>query len=134
MSGLAAAFVSLSGAVKHIHFTIESANSSAACTEQYLCLQRYPAALYRVKSLTLHLCSREKQEYEQLEGKIDGLSSNKAALEQKLSQLAGNGEKYEEMLQISQRLAALVAEIDSQTERWLELADRAEQHSASVAL
>ena len=76
------------------------------------------------------MCCREKQEYEKLEGKIDGLSSNKVALEQQLSQLAGNGEKYEEMLQVSQRLAALVAEIDSQTERWLELADRAEQHSA----
>lgn len=76
------------------------------------------------------MCCREKQEYEQLEGKIDGLSSNKAALEQELSRVSGNGEKYEEMLQISQRLATLVAEIDSQTERWLELADRAEQHSA----
>lgn len=76
------------------------------------------------------MCCREKQEYEQLEGKIDGLSSNKAALEHQLSQLAGNGDKYEEMQQATQRLAALVAEIDSQTERWLELADRAEQHSA----
>lgn len=82
-------------------------------------------------SRSFSICGcREKQEYEQLEGKIDGLSSNKTALEQELSQLAGNGEKYEEMLQVSQRLAALVAEIDSQTERWLELADRAEQHSA----
>lgn len=76
------------------------------------------------------MCCREKQEYEQLEGKIDGLSSSKAAMEQQLSQLAGNGEKYEEMLQVSQKLAALVAEIDAQTERWLELADRAEQHAA----
>lgn len=76
------------------------------------------------------MCCREKQEYEQLEGKIDGLSSSKVAMEQQLSQLAGNGEKYEEMLQVSQKLAALVAEIDAQTERWLELADRAEQHAA----
>ena len=75
---------------------------------------------------------REKQEYEKLEGKIDGLSSNKAAMEQQLSELAGNGEKYEEMLQVSQRLAGLVAEIDSHTERWLELADRAEQHNGSA--
>ena len=79
---------------------------------------------------TVYDC-REKQEYAQLESKIDGLSSTKEDLEQQLSQLAGNGEKYDEMLQVTSKLAALTVEIDSQTERWLELADRAEQHATT---
>ncbi len=80
----------------------------------------------------LHGCgfSREKQEYAQLESQIDGLSSTKDNLEQQLTQLAGNAGKHDEMLLISERLAALVVDIDNRTERWLELADRAEQHTA----
>lgn len=74
---------------------------------------------------------REKQEYAQLESKIDGLSSTKEDLEQQLSQLAGDAEKYDDMLQVTSKLAALTMEIDSQTERWLELADRAEQHAGT---
>lgn len=76
--------------------------------------------------MQLGWCCREKQEYEKLESQIDGLSTTKDTLEQELSQLAGSGGKHEEMLQISQRLAALVVEIDISTDRWLELADRAE--------
>lgn len=87
--------------------------------------------LYSVLVFTSGIkCCREKQELEQLEGTIDDLGSSKAALERELDQLAGCGEKYEETLQISQRLASLVAEIDAKTERWLVLADRAEQHAA----
>lgn len=73
---------------------------------------------------------REKQEYAQLESQIDGLSSTKDTLEQQLTQLAGNAGKHDEMLLISERLAALVVDIDNRTERWLELADRAEQHTS----
>ena len=95
---------------------------------------RVDSLRFALCSIRLHnlgiMCCREKQELEQLEGSIDGLGSSKAALERELDQLAGRGEKYEEMLQISQRLAALVTEIDAKTERWLDLADRAEQHSA----
>lgn len=101
----------------------KSADSDAAGVVPFSFNQQH------LRCSSTNMCCREKQEYEKLEGKIDGLSSNKAALEQQLSELAGNREKYEEMLQVSQRLAVLVAEIDSQTERWLELADRAEQHS-----
>lgn len=68
---------------------------------------------------------REKQEYAQLETQIDGLSTTKDSLEQELTALAGRGGKHGEMQLISERLAALVVEIDSRTERWLELADRA---------
>lgn len=71
---------------------------------------------------------REKQEYAQLESQIDGLSSTKDNLEQQLTQLAGNAGKHDEMLLISEQLAALMVDIDNRTERWLELADRAEQH------
>ncbi len=80
----------------------------------------------------LHGCGfhREKQEYAQLEYQIDGLSSTKDNLEQQLTQLAGNAGKHDEMLLISERLAALVVDIDNRTERWLELADRAEQHTS----
>ncbi len=73
---------------------------------------------------------REKQECAQLESQIDGLSSTKDNLEQQLTQLAGNAGKHDEMLLISERLAALVVDIDNRTERWLELADRVEQHTA----
>ena len=80
----------------------------------------------------LHGCAfhREKQEYAQLESQIDGLSSTKDNLEQQLTQLAGNAGKHDEMLLISERLAALVVDLDNRTERWLELADRAEQHTS----
>lgn len=78
------------------------------------------------------LCDcREKQEYEQLETQIDGLSTTKDSLQHQLGQLAGSGGSHEEMLQLSERLANLVTEIDTRTDRWLELADRAEQHLAA---
>ena len=70
------------------------------------------------------LSYKEKREYEQLEDKIPELEAEKEALEKVLY---GNPPSdYSEMQQLSERLAGLTTAIDTATERWMELAERAE--------
>lgn len=70
------------------------------------------------------LSYKEKREYEQLEAQIPELEAEKAAIETTLYGNPPSG--YSEVQQLSERLAELTSAIDAATERWLELAERAE--------
>lgn len=69
------------------------------------------------------LSFNEKREYEQLEAQIPAWEAEKAAIEAQLYGSSPDG--YDEVKQLSERLAALTTRIDQATERWLELAERA---------
>ncbi|MCC3449742.1 MULTISPECIES: ABC-F family ATP-binding cassette domain-containing protein [unclassified Microcoleus] len=64
----------------------------------------------------------DKREYEQLETKIPKLEAEKAEIEKILSNNAPSG--FAEVKKLSDRLAKLTHEIDTATERWLDLAER----------
>ena len=64
---------------------------------------------------------KEKQEYERLEQEIDVLETEKATLEELLS---SGGLSHEELLNKSTRIGEIMDEINSKTERWIELGDR----------
>ncbi|MEM1309474.1 MAG: ABC-F family ATP-binding cassette domain-containing protein [Cyanobacteria bacterium P01_H01_bin.153] len=70
------------------------------------------------------LSYREKREYEQLEVQIPELEAEKNALEQQLYDNAAAD--YAKIKTLSEQLATLTQAIDTATERWLELAERAE--------
>jgi len=70
------------------------------------------------------LSYKEKREYEQLETQIPELEAEKDSLEKKLYNDAPSD--YSEMQQLSEKLAELSHAIDTATERWMELAERAE--------
>ncbi|MEM9979191.1 MAG: ABC-F family ATP-binding cassette domain-containing protein [Cyanobacteria bacterium P01_D01_bin.2] len=67
---------------------------------------------------------KEKREYASLEEKIPALEDEKETLEKRL--YADPPSDYGEMQTLSQRLADLTTEIDTATERWMELAERME--------
>ncbi len=70
------------------------------------------------------LSYKEKREYEHLETHIPHLEAEKEALEKRLySNPPGD---YEAMQALSEKLAELSTTIDTATERWLELAERAD--------
>ena len=68
-----------------------------------------------------NLSSWEKREFEQLEGKIAQLESEKAKLEKSLYNSPPGG--YTEVQKLSDRLESLNKAIDTATERWIELAE-----------
>ena len=68
---------------------------------------------------------REKSEYVDLEQEIEKLSEEKEAMEALIAKSAQTGD-FEKAAQLSEDLGALAARIDSKSERWLELAERAE--------
>ena len=70
------------------------------------------------------LSYKEKREYEQLETQIPELEAEKEALEKRL--YSDPPSEYGEMQALSETLAELTAAIDTATERWMELAERAE--------
>jgi ATP-binding cassette subfamily F protein uup len=70
------------------------------------------------------LSYKEKREYEQLETYIPEMEAAKAALEKTLYTNAPAD--YSEMQQLSEKLAELSQAIETATERWMELAERAE--------
>ncbi|HEY9886887.1 MAG TPA: ABC-F family ATP-binding cassette domain-containing protein [Candidatus Obscuribacterales bacterium] len=70
------------------------------------------------------LSYKEKREYEQLETQIPAMEAEKIALEKTLYHNAPAD--YSEMQQLSEKLATLSHAIEAATERWLELAERAE--------
>ena len=67
------------------------------------------------------LSNFEKREYEKLETKIAQLETDKEKLEQ---DLAMNCSNFHLVQELSDKLALLSKEIDTNTERWLELAER----------
>ena len=68
------------------------------------------------------LSFNEKYEFEQLEQEIPVLEAKKAELEAELAEVASDHEKLQA---ISAQLGALVDELDTKSERWLELAEYA---------
>jgi ATP-binding cassette subfamily F protein uup len=76
------------------------------------------------KAKPKQLSYKEKREYEQLEAQIPELEAEKEAIEK---QLYGNPPSdYEAVTALSEKLAELTHTIDVSTERWMELAERAE--------
>ena len=70
------------------------------------------------------LSYKEKREYEQLETHIPEMEAEKEVIEKRLY---GNPPSdFDEITHLSEKLAELSASIDSATERWMELAERAE--------
>ncbi|MGB3294472.1 MAG: ABC transporter C-terminal domain-containing protein [Phormidesmis sp.] len=65
--------------------------------------------------------NKEKREYASLENKIPQLEAKKAELEKLLYPEPPSD--YSELQKLSAEIAAIAAEIDTATERWLELAD-----------
>jgi ATP-binding cassette subfamily F protein uup len=70
------------------------------------------------------LSYKEKREYEHLETHIPTLEADKETIEKRLYNDAPSN--YEEVTRLSEQLAALSAQIDAATERWMELAERLE--------
>jgi ATP-binding cassette subfamily F protein uup len=70
------------------------------------------------------LSYKEKREYEQLEAQIPALEAEKEDIEATLYGKPPSG--YSEVQALSERLAELTTAIDTATERWMELAERAE--------
>lgn len=69
------------------------------------------------------LSNKEKREFDQLEVKIPQMEAEKAQVEQQL--YPEPPDDFAELQQLSERLAALSTEIDSATERWMELSELA---------
>ena len=65
--------------------------------------------------------NKEKREYASLENKIPQLEAKKAELENLLYPTPPSD--YEELQSLSEALAAISEEIDTATERWMELAE-----------
>lgn len=63
----------------------------------------------------------ERLEFEKLEKEIGELESEKAGLAEKLSKTDSN----DELMEISEKLDALMKKLDAKTERWMELAEYA---------
>ncbi len=68
------------------------------------------------------LSYKEKREYDGLEDVIAELESKKAALE---SAMSGSGIDHEEMTRLATELGEVTQEIETKTERWIELDERA---------
>ena len=66
------------------------------------------------------LSFNEKREFERLEAEIPELEAEKAALE---TEMSSGTLSTEELIAKSERIAALIEEIDSKSMRWLELSE-----------
>lgn len=66
---------------------------------------------------------KEKHELEQLEKELPRLEADKKMWEDKL---ASNITDHEELIQVTEKLGAVVAELDEKTMRWLELSEMAQ--------
>lgn len=78
--------------------------------------QKIPAATEQPKKLTF----KEKFELEQLEKDMPKLQEEKKSLEEKL----GITQDYTELQKASDRISAIIAELDEKEMRWLELSER----------
>jgi ABC transport system ATP-binding/permease protein len=83
-----------------------------------------PAANSATTNKSRRLSNYERREYEQLETKIAKMETQKEKLEKNLYHNPPSG--FDQVQQLSEELAALNEEIDTATERWLELAEREE--------
>lgn len=101
-----------------------SNHQGTAVNEQSPPQQNPPGSSTSQKTQTKKLSYKEKREYEQLEAQIPELETEKEALEKTL--YTQPPDDYEEMQALSEALATLTHTIDTATERWLELAERAE--------
>jgi len=79
--------------------------------------QNQPVASNKSRKLSF----KEKQEYERLEKQIPEMEAQKEELEESLYNHPPS--EYSQMKQLTERLGQLTQEIDTATERWLELAD-----------
>jgi ABC transporter C-terminal domain len=68
---------------------------------------------------------REKEEYGQLEGKIEAACTQKEDLEARIAETAQLGD-FQKVAELTEDLGKLTERIDAMTDRWLELAERAE--------
>jgi ATP-binding cassette subfamily F protein uup len=66
------------------------------------------------------LSNWERREFEELEGKISQLETDKSEVEKTLANMAGN---YSQVQKLYEQLEKLKQDIDIATERWLELAE-----------
>ena len=76
-----------------------------------------PSAIPMAKKVS----NKEKREYESLESKIPKLEAKKEKLEKLL--YPAPPDDYEALQKLSEEIAAISAEIDTATERWMELAE-----------
>lgn len=72
------------------------------------------------KSTTTKMSFKEKTEYEELEGEIDKLESQKLVLMEKLNQ--GDG-SFEELATWSKEIELIISQIEEKEMRWLELSE-----------
>lgn len=68
---------------------------------------------------------REKQELEQLDGKIEDATIRKEELESRIASCAQIGD-FENVSKLSDELGCVSKSIETMTDRWMELAERAE--------
>ena len=68
---------------------------------------------------------REKQELERLEGDVDALTAEKDQLDRRIADAAQGGD-FGKVADLTTELAGVAARLDAATERWMELAERAE--------
>lgn len=68
---------------------------------------------------------REKEEYSKLEGEIDTLTEKKEALEASIAETASTGD-FAKVGELTATLQKMSDEVESKTDRWLELAERVE--------
>jgi ABC transporter C-terminal domain len=68
---------------------------------------------------------REKEEFAALEGLIDELSAKKEELERSVAAEAKKGD-FMKVKELSAELERVAAAVEAKTDRWLELAERAE--------
>lgn len=92
--------------------------SNSAASEQK---QTQKAATQPKSVQTKKASNKEKREYASLESKIPELEAKKAKLEKLLYPTPPDD--YEELQKLSEEIAAIAQEIDSATERWMELAE-----------
>lgn len=82
-----------------------------------------PVNSFKQTTATTKLSFKEKKEYESLEPKIDQLEQQKTEIETILYQ--NPPDNFEELQVLSANLANILVEIETATQRWLELAQRA---------
>ena len=97
----------------------EAAESAQKATQPKV--QKKTTAKPDIKSGTKKVSNKEKREYASLEDKIPKLEAKKAELEKLLYPEPPSD--YEELQKLSEEIAEVSAEIDSATERWMELAE-----------
>jgi len=102
----------------------QQARQSTASRQPSATPQSADSSRTTVADKSKKLSYKEKREYEQLETQIPELEAEKEALEKRL--YGEPPSDYGEMQALSEKLAELSGAIDTATERWMELAERAE--------